>query len=73
MKNVSGHIAWVRKMILEEGMASFARCPIPDKIPTKKCQSIHAPLPSTCQRERGEITNILMLIIINIMNQEAVI
>ncbi len=73
MQNASEYNEWVRKTIMEEGMASFAQCPIPNNFSTNKCQNYHLPLVPAYQTVNGKVIDVLMTAILNIMTKEAVV
>lgn len=71
--DVSGYNAWVRKMIMEEGIASFVQCPIPDKLPTHTCQGAQLFCEPTYGIVRDKLADVLMTVVLNLMTKEVAI
>lgn len=69
MTNVSGYNAWARKTIVEEGMASFVQCPMPDKFPSDDCQGVRLSCSPADGIARGKLTDVLMTVILNLMTE----
>lgn len=69
MTNVSGYNAWVRKTIVEEGIASFVQCPIPDKFSSDDCQGVRLSCSPTDGTARSKLTDVLVTVILNLMTE----
>jgi len=60
-------------MIIEKGIASFAKSPIPTKSPTHKCRTTPLPSHATQPRGKAKIAEVLMAVIFNIITNEVAI
>jgi hypothetical protein len=69
MTKVSGYNAWVRKTIVEEGIVSFAQCPIPDTFPSDNCKDVSLSCSLADGAARSKLTDVLMTVILNFLTE----